>query len=480
MPLNYSPKEFLEMIQEAKDSALRGEHLRVELLDIDRLVKVNEIKEVTNPITFQRNNVPTVDGLLSNEIFGITMYDRSNTCAYIGLQEYFLNPIVYKVWSKLDKKIVDCVHGTKKFIINGKGELEENEDGESGVKFLKKNFDKINIARTASVKRDLNVDFLESCKKSPGTFINKFLVSPAYYRDVDTSKEGKVAIGEINELYRNLLIATRSLKESRDYGLDMTDATRGRIQELITKIFNWYGNGTTINGTTTGANIPGKRGVIRRAVMSKTTDYATRLVMSAPELKFETVDDVVVNLEYSAVPLASVLTNFKPFIIFYIKRLFENAFSGDKTIVSPEGVFHVKDYQAQFSEERIDKEISRFLTGVSNRLIPIEIEVLEDTPNGKNTGHLYLKGFQTTLEEYNKHAGNMEATERWCTWCDIFFMAAVDVTQDKHILVVRYPIKCQSALSEMAMTKLCELLGTLNMRQSAAKHMKVQRLSYME
>lgn len=450
MPINYTPKQFTQMIQEAKDADLKGEHLRVSLLDINRLVKVNDIKEVTNPITFQRNNIPTVDGLLSNEIFGITMYDRSNTCAYIDLQEYFLNPIVYKVWSKLDKKIIDCIHGTKRFIINGKGELEENEDGESGVKFLKKNFDKINIARTASVKRDLNVDFLENCKKDPGTFINKFLVSPAYYRDVDTSREGKVAIGEINELYRNLIIATRSLKESRDYGLDMSDATRGRIQELITKIFSWYGNGTTINGVTTGANIPGKRGVIRRAVMSKTTDYATRLVMSAPELKYESVDDVIVNLEYSAVPLASVLTNFKPFIIFHIKRVFENAFSGDKMLYTPKGMYHVKDYQAQFSEERIDKEISRFLTGVSNRLIPIEVEVVEDV--GKC--HLYLKGFKTNMEEYMKHAGNMQATERWCTWCDIFYMAAVEVTHDKHVIVVRYPInEYQSALLEIVNDK---------------------------
>ena len=59
-----------------------GNHLRAELLDPDKLVKVNDLKEVINPVFFIRNSVPTPDGLLSNEIFGITKYDRANTFAY--------------------------------------------------------------------------------------------------------------------------------------------------------------------------------------------------------------------------------------------------------------------------------------------------------------------------------------------------------------------------------------------------------------
>lgn len=438
MPINYRLNEASN-----KDKLnIDAEHLRVNLLDMNRLVKVNDLQEITNPVIFQRNNIPTSDGLLSNEIFGITMYDRSNTCAYIDLKEWFLNPIVYKVWSKLDKKIIDCVHGTKTFIINSKGELEENENGETGIAFLKKNFDKINIARTASVKRDLNVDFIEHCKKDPGTFINKMLVIPAYYRDVDTSKGGKISVGEINELYRNLIIATRALKESMDYGLDMSSATRGRIQESIVRIFDWFGSGTTVNGVTTGANIPGKTGVIRRAVNSKTTDYSTRLVMSAPELKYDNVNDMQVNLEYSAIPLASALSNFMPFIIFIVKRYFENAFSGGKTIPNYDkngkylGEYTPKDYQIQFSEERIKREIKRFLTGYSNRFVPIEV----DTVEGKKV-KLRFKGFNTTKEEYEKGVGNPSIIDRTFTWCDIFYIAAVKATADKHVMIVRYPIK---------------------------------------
>ena len=74
-----------------------GNHLRVDLIDPDRLIEVNDLKEVTNPVFFIRNSIPTPDGLLSNEIFGITKYDRANTFAYINLYGTFLNPLIYKM-----------------------------------------------------------------------------------------------------------------------------------------------------------------------------------------------------------------------------------------------------------------------------------------------------------------------------------------------------------------------------------------------
>ena len=116
-------------------------HLRVSLIDPDKLVKENDLKEITNQVFFVRGSVPTPDGLLSNEIFGITKYDRANTFAYINLYEYFLNPLIYKMWCKVDSNIKPCIHGLKKFKINGNGELVEDPDGECGIAFLKKNIE---------------------------------------------------------------------------------------------------------------------------------------------------------------------------------------------------------------------------------------------------------------------------------------------------------------------------------------------------
>lgn len=419
---------------------LNGNHLKVKLIDPDKLVEVNDLKEVTNPVFFSRNSVPTPDGLLSNDIFGITKYDRANTFAYIDLYERFLNPLIYKTWCKIDSNIKPCIHGIKKFIINSKGQLEENENGETGIEFLRKNIKNIKIRRTESRQRDMRATFIEKYIGKPEMFINKFIVCPAYYRDVNTD-QGKVAVGAINELYRNLIVSVRGLRESYDYGLNLSDATRGRVQEIITQIYDWFGSGTTINGEKTSNVIPGKLGILRMAVMSKTTDYASRLVLSAPELKVETLDDIEADLDYSVLPLASACVNFLPYMLYHIRRFFENEFSGDAVLPyvnknKEVEYLHPKDYQIEFSDERIRREIDRFCTGFSNRFVPITVPTVE----GK-TLRLRFKGYNMSEEEFAKmEVGKQPIMERDLTWCDVLYQAAVEATRDKHILITRYPI----------------------------------------
>lgn len=417
-----------------------SEHLEVSLIDPDKLVKVNDLKEVTNPVFFIRNSVPTSDGLLSNEIFGITKYDRSNTFAYIDLHETFINPLIYKMWCKVDSNIKPCVHGIKYFSITEKGELKEDpENGDNGIAFLRKNIDKIKIKRTGSRQRDMRVNFIEKYMGTKEMFISKFIVCPAFYRDVNT-EQGRISVGEINELYRNLLVFVKALRESSEYGLNLNEATRGRIQETITQIYDWFGSGTTINGEKTTNIIPGKTGVLRRAVMTKTTDYASRLVLSAPELKVERLDDIEADLDYSVVPLASACVNFLPFVIYNIRRFFENEFSGDSVLPYIKNntvtYLHPKDYQVEFSDERIRKEIDRFLTGFSNRFIPITVPTIEGI-----TVRLRFKGYNTTDEEFAKSdVGKLPIMERDLTWCDVLYQAVVESVKDKHILITRYPI----------------------------------------
>ena len=394
-------------------------HLRVNLLDPDKLVKVNNLQEVKNPVMFTGNSRPTPDGLLSNEIFGISKYDRANTFAYIDLHEYFISPLLYKVWCKVDSNVKACIHGTKNFIINAKGELEENEEGDNGIEFLRKNADKIKFRRTSSNQRDMRVDFLERYMGTPEMFITKEIVCPAFYRDVNVER-GRVTVVEINELYRSLLISVKSLKESADYGLNLNSAVRGRIEETLVQIYDWFGSGTEINGNKTTNIIPGKTGVLRSAVMTKTTDYGSRLVLSAPELKVEKLDDIEADLDYSVLPLASACVNFLPFVIYNVRRFFENEFSGDAVIpyVTKDKevkYLHPKDPQIQFSDDRIKKEIDRFCTGFSNRFIPVPIETKEGI-----TKNLHFKGYNMTPEQYAKSdIGKMPIMERDLTWYSI-------------------------------------------------------------
>lgn len=403
-------------------------HLYTEILEIDKLIKKNSLQEISNPIFFIRNGVPTSDGLLSNDIFGISKDQRANIFAYIDLSEYFFNPFIYKIWSSMDRRLREIVHGTKKFIIDEQGQFIEDEKGDNGIAFIKKNIDKIKIKTTDSYKRDDNIKFLNENKDK--LFMNKMLVIPAYYRDVNTER-GHVGVGDVNKLYDSLLIAVRALKETADYGLSMSNATRGRIQEIILEIYNWF---------TKEPNISKKFGIMRRSVMSKTSDYASRLVLSAPELRVEKLEDMMVTLDRSAIPLSSLCVNLYPQMIFWLRRFFENEFSGTNMYPYIEKdtkelkYMKVKDPLIEFSDTRIKKELDRFIHGYSNRFIPIEIP----NEDGKKV-YMRFKGRNTSSDNLNA-AETTPLINRKLTWCDLFYMAAVDVSADKCTLITRYPL----------------------------------------
>lgn len=410
------------------------EKLKLEIIDANKFIKANDCKQITNPITFVRNGYPSDDGLLSNIIFGITKEDRAGTFAYIDLGGTFIDPSCYKVWSRMDSRIKEIVHQTKKYILDDSGELIENDKGKTGIKFLKDNFDKIKFRTTESIKRDLKIKYLKSNKDR--MFINKYIVIPAYYRDSNNSGKNQ-GVGAINKIYVSLLLAVNSLKSTRDFGFDDTGAIEGRIQEILVTIYDWFVGNTNASIKEEGTGMSKKKGIIRRANMSKTTDYSSRLVLSAPDMKVECVDDLMVNLEQSALPLAATIADFYPYIVFNIKKFFENEFgtvskypvmgeNGELTYYTP------KDPLIEFSEERIKKELKRFVHGFSNRFIPIEVP-LEDGPKGKK---YYMKFKGRKSDELN----DQNLINRKLTWVDVFYQAAVEATRDKVIFITRFPI----------------------------------------
>lgn len=411
------------------------EHLRLEIMDVDRFVVANECKAVTNPVFFVRNNIPTDDGLLSNTIFGITMEDRAGTYAYIDLGGWFIDPSCYKTWIRMDSHIKEVIHGLDTYIVNEKGEIVPDPKGSNGIDFLRKNINKIKFKSTDSIKRDLKIKYLEKNKNR--MFINKYLVIPPFYRDTNTGKNGTVGVGGVNVLYRNLMLAVQALNSTQDYGFDNTGTLRARIQEILMSIYDWFCGNTnaSMNNVEPGIGIAGKKGVLRMANMSKTTNYSSRMVIAAPELKAETVDDMMVTQDRTALPLAACLANYRNYILFHAKRFFENEFIGNEQypVIRKNGkreYVNVKDPLIEFSDEKIKREMDRFLHGYNNRFVPIEVP-LED-------------GTKVYMRFKGRFKGVGEDPESICdrrlTWCDVFYICAVEASRDKNILITRYPI----------------------------------------
>ncbi len=412
----------------------------LEQLDQEKLIKVNDLPQVTNAVMFNAGNGPTSDGLLSNELFGITKAERSGIYGWIDLNEKFINPYYYKIWLKIDRNIRGCVYETQNFRINSDGHLEVDDNGETGIKFLIKNIDKINFKNT---KKDTLLKALMDAKKNNKLFTKKFVIIPPFYRDVETNSSGKVGVGEINKLYMNLLNNIRALKESNDYGLAFAGGLRGKIQDNMLEIYNWFTLGeSVVGGEHTGSGIFKKFGIIRRSVMSKTTDYSARLVITAPNINANRKEDLMVDMNYSAIPLSAACVISYPFMIYQLRQFFTNEFGGqiyynylDKETRSLKQV-EIDNPQIAFSDDRFDKELNEFIHGYSNRFKPVMI------PNKENKElQLKFKGYSISEEDYkNGKRENEKMIERPITWVDIFYICAVAATEDKMCMISRYPI----------------------------------------
>ena len=415
------------------------DQLTIEICDVERYIKENELKEVTDPMFFIKKGVASPNGLLSNEIFGLTKDERQGTFAYVELHGLFIDPSCYKQWCKVDKTIKSVVHQTDTFIIDEHGQIVPDPKGKTGVKFLKDNFDKIKFKSTGSIQRDMRIKYLK--KNAKKMFITKYLIIPAYYRDVDTSQKGKTNIGSINKLYARLINNARALTSTKDMGFDNTGAICGSTQETLVTIYDWFVGNTNKSIQEPGTGISGKFGILRMANMSKTTDYSSRLVISSADLKVEFTDDMRVDLDHTLIPLAVAIGNYRPFMLFHVKHFFENEFSNlvkypvrDKTgkieYLTPKYV------QLEFSDERIETEMKRFVHGYSNRFIPIPIHVEEND----KTYYLQFKG-RSNMN--NIITPSDEFFKRDLTWCDVFYMCAEEIVRDRMILITRYPIESQ-------------------------------------
>lgn len=410
---------------------IRQDNLQVSLLDVDDFVKKNNLVEITNPVIFDASSNPTSDGLLSNTIFGITKESRASTFAYISLKKKFLQPLVYRIWSKVDSKIKSVIHGIGTYSIDKSGNIVEDPKGDNGIDFLRKNLDKIKFRETDSIKRERYVKFLNDNRKN--FFTDKLIVIPPFFRDIKVDG-GKISVGDINKLYINVMVSASAIGDSTEYGFSIGKSVEGRLQEGLNEIYKWFGTGTDSNPN---GGLPGKFGVIRRANLSKTTDYATRLVMSAPKLDVENMEDIRADFDYSVLPMTSAAANFFPFVIFHMRRFFENEFIGDTKypILDKDGSIiygEIEDYQIQFSDEMLKKELDRFIHGYSDRFRPVK--VLCRVKGKQEYLDLKWKGF------YKEPDVKALKNERPLTWCDVIYMACEEAVKDRMILITRYPI----------------------------------------
>lgn len=407
----------------------------IDLIPIEKFIMVNRLQEVTNPIVFDKGNIPTEDGLLSTSIFGINSYERKRIYAFIDLKTRLFHPIVFKSLLRMERGIEGIIQGSKKYIIDDKGQLVEDEEkGNTGIDWLYNNWNKIKWKRNDSRMRNERIDLLEEYDRNT-IFVNKWIVIPAFYRDVNlsTDSDSKVDVHIMTQMYSQLMRYASIIESSNGFDF-MINSTKYQMQLLLVEIYD------ELKG-----KIEKKNGLIKKSLMGKSVDYSVRTVISSPSIGQNTSDDLLVDAEHTGIPLFMVCTLLTPFIIHNVKNFLRRELegAGDKYPVIPKGktepvYVKLKDPQLYFNEEYIEKALDRFVHSPYTRFEKIELPIDPEAgvPN-KEPFYLAFRGkfYQEGVPETESPLVNRPAT-----WTDIFYIAAEEAAQGKYVYCTRYPI----------------------------------------
>jgi DNA-directed RNA polymerase beta' subunit len=406
--------------------------MKIDILDIEKLIEINDLKEVSSPRLFSNKMMYDTEGILSSEIFGISKGDRRSTFAYIDLKRHYIHPHIYsKVLKGMFKNIIYIVSGQRYYSVKDGQLVEDEENGWTGLESLYEHWDEINWRKSKS-NNATNKQLMINLTKDQ-VFITKTLVCPPAYRDVMIAGtvDSSDHVNELNNLYVKLIRMVSLLNEGGLFAATQY-ATQMKVQDTLVEIMVYFKN-----------QISKKQGLIRKNLIGKSVDYGVRAVISAPTYNNENINDNMVDIEHVALPISHCCSTFYPFIESWLKNFFTREIINDPNLVTyydydlkKEITASLKDPDIQFSEKSIRKMINDYCLNPDNRFKVINVDVVVPSTKGDKIvkASIILKG-KILLENNIQQVLN-----RSMTVTDILYLACVDVCEKRHVMVSRYPV----------------------------------------
>ena len=402
--------------------------MKIDLFNIEEFVDINELQEVKSAVLFQRGDIPHPEGLISNEIFGITTKSRKETFAYIDLHGYFFVPHVYKVLKRLYRNIEKIINGELYVSIGEDGRLVKDENGETGLEFIYNNWDKIQWALddTDSGMKKERLNLVKTLPKNE-IFSRYTIVIPAFYRDIKSTSSGG-EVDDINNLYGKL-IRTATLVKEKDLFSFQFNMVNYNIQNTLVDIYDFFKH-----------KLEKKQGLLRKYLLGRNVDYCTRSVITAPTYHANRPEDLMIDFRHANLPISQICSLCFPFVMAWVKKFFEREVfdaKNSKIIYDPvtdtvENDVELKNPESYFSDRYLKKMIDTYIKDPESRFDKIYVP--------SNSNHkLYLRFTGKRIDPTTK-AELPSIAYRPMTWTDILYMACEEVTRDKHCMITRYPL----------------------------------------
>lgn len=404
--------------------------MKIDLFNTKEFIEINKLKPITSAKLTQFGGIPYSDGLISNEIFGITTKSRRETFAYIDLHNHFFHPHIYKAIRRMFRNIDKIINGEMYYRIDSSGRLvEDEENGDTGLEFIYSNWERINWTKNDEDNtdefgmRNERINLLKKYKKDE-LFTQYQIVIPAFFRDIKTGSSSGAETDDINNLYGRLIRLSSLLDRQGMFGFQF-HSTNYNIQNTMIAIYDYFKH-----------KLEKKNGMIRKYLMGKNVDYCIRTVITSPTYHADTVDDLKISFEYTLVPLAQCCSLMYPFVVKWVKDFFDRNVIQHKNdmIFDNNGsneIIKVIDPESYYSDKYIKKLIDGFMKDPESRFNKIEVPTNSKKP-------IYMKFTGRRME--GETNGELAIIDRPMTRTDLLYMACEDIAKNKHIQVTRYPI----------------------------------------
>ena len=378
--------------------------MQTRLLNIDKMIRNKRIQEVVN------TNVGGPGSLFDPNIFGIGE-STASTFGFIRLNGPVVHPLLYAISSRVWRELPLIISGNKKYIIDGTGDLIPDENGNTGLKRLYDNFDKISLKKLKVADDDVKLTTKKmkmayDKMKREDFFIDKILVKPLHYRDLDT-ESNSIKMDELNQMYIDLIRAADFRKRVmfESYWNDM------KIQGIVNNIFEYFKRSTNDK----------KTGILKSAAMGRSVDNAIRLIIVAPEVRGkDIIGQAKHKLDNCSIPLHHFLNGAPVHSLAATHRVLQSFYDYGKFPNMTQ-----EEFDNFFTDEFITEMMTNFDHSQIQRLKPVK---------GKD-------GIEIKLTfEYKDDNGANYKEERSMTYMDLFFFAIQLFKDNLRAVLVRYPV----------------------------------------
>lgn len=405
---------------------------------IEDSIKYLHLKPVENPIGFEKGGIPTVNGLYSDIIFGVTSEERKRQWGYINLNTKIIHPFVFKVLKKLQPSAIDeCCSGKGVWKVTKDGEFVKCKENDpeynldhTGLDYFISILPKIKFKENKSRERKERIDFFKTF--SPEDYlIDKWLVQPVFYRDIEKNANGPASKPQINNNYMNLIRYAKSLQFNDKF---LGNMAKYNLQVETEKIHDYFMEVISKGGS---------NGFFKDFVVGKSPDYGYRSVISCMVLdQYDKPSDVPIDTITCGVPLAEVCVILFPYIWRWISNYLTNQFEAitnklpcfnDKGEVE---LMELDDPMAEYSPEFIKKKIDKWIDSFESRNEPVTVRVSDGTKRAL----VFMGRPFDKNDKIGERSEKHQLAYRPFTWTDLLYIAATECAEDKHVWVTRYPL----------------------------------------